>query len=56
MENKEIALKRCFWSHKWTKWELYNVKMLANDMKTQYTIVKQRRYCVVCGKMEKEDI
>jgi len=52
-----IISGNCFWRHKWTKWEQYNVNMmLIADTKIQRTQLRQKRICLRCGKMELEDL
>ncbi len=48
----------CFWRHKWTKWKQENIDMILVKQGQQYPYVGtiQTRYCVRCGKMQKEEL
>lgn len=48
----------CFWGHKWTKWKQQNVDMILVKQGKQYPYVGtiQTRYCLRCGKMQKEEL
>ena len=55
--NKEKKTKSCFWGHKWGKWEQYTAIMIARkDLQTTYNLLRQRRYCLRCNKIQIEDI
>jgi len=48
----------CFWGHKWTKWKQQNIKMqyIRNGITYDGYDTIQTRYCLRCGKLQKEDI
>jgi hypothetical protein len=48
----------CFWGHKWTKWKQQNIDMILVKQGQQYPYVGtiQTRYCLRCGKMQKDEI
>ena len=42
----------CFWRHKWSKWTQYKQELISKYGQTFE--IRQKRYCVRCGKMQDE--
>ena len=50
--NIPVVSGSCFWGHKWTKWVQY-----TQQIRTKFgdgNEIRQKRYCVRCGKMQDE--
>jgi len=48
----------CFWGHVWEKWVEYHVdyKRVGKNDKGSGYIIRQKRYCKRCNKMQDEYI
>ena len=53
-ENKKLPTGSCFFGHKWSKWETFNVKFKSFSGNT-FDELKQKRYCIKCNKLEIRD-
>ena len=53
-ENKKLPTGSCFFGHKWSKWETFNVKFKSFSGNT-FDELKQKRYCIKCNKLQTRD-